>query len=151
VKKYERITAVVTVVGGVLVMHYAWSTLNLGSVHAPDAGLLPFLCGAGLAVLGIVWVLMLQWTEEKHREAASGKHLWRKPLLSLILMILYAWAMEAVGYITSTLLFMVAWEQIVERERWVKTIVIAILSTLAMYVLFVSFLNVPIPQELFLR
>jgi putative tricarboxylic transport membrane protein len=151
VKKYERITAVVTVVGGLAIMHYAWRTLKLGSIHTPDAGLLPFLCGAGLAVLGFIWALMLQWTEEKEQEASSGKKLWYKPLLSLLLMVLYAWAMEAVGYITSTLLFMVAWEQIVERECWVKTIVIALLGTLSMYVLFVYFLNVPIPQELFLR
>jgi len=59
--------------------------------------------------------------------------------------------MEEIGYITSTLLFMVAWEQIIERERWVKTIVIAVLSTMSMVVLFVYFLNIPIPQELFLR
>ena len=151
-KKKERITAVVTSAGGVAVMYYAWRTLGLGSIHAPDAGLLPFLCGTCLAVLGVVWAVMLQLTEEKHRDSPLGKHhRWHKPLLALLLMVAYAWAMETVGYISSTLLFMVAWEQIVERERWVKTIVIAILSTLAMYVLFVSFLNVPIPQELFLR
>jgi putative tricarboxylic transport membrane protein len=151
VKKYERITGAVTAVGGAAVMYYAWRELGLGSIHAPDAGLVPFLCGAGLAVLGIIWAVMLQWTEEKRGDASAEKKLWHKPLLSLLLMVAYAWAMETVGYISSTLLFMVAWEQIIERERWVKTIVIALLGTLSMYALFVFVLHVPVPAELFLR
>ena len=66
-------------------------------------------------------------------------------------MVLYGLAMETLGYISSTLVFMVAWEKIIEREKWVKTMVISLLGTLAMYALFVYFLKVPIPQELFLR
>ena len=110
-------------------MYYAWHTLKLGSIHVPDAGFLPFLCGAGLAILGIVWVLMLQWTKERENEGPAEKRLWHRPLLSLILMVLYGWAMETVGYITSTLIFMVAWQQIIEREKWIKTLVISVLGT----------------------
>ena len=55
----------ITFLAGVWIMYYAWHTLKLGSIHVPDAGFLPFLCGAGLAILGIVWVLMLQWTKEQ--------------------------------------------------------------------------------------
>ncbi len=132
-------------------MYYAWHTLKLGSIHVPDAGFLPFLCGAGLAILGIVWILILQWTKEQKNENSAEKRLWHRPLLSLALMVLYGWAMEIVGYITSTLIFMVAWEKIIEREKWIKTMVISLLGTLAMYALFVYFLKVPIPQELFLR
>ncbi|MHB8771089.1 MAG: tripartite tricarboxylate transporter TctB family protein [Syntrophales bacterium] len=148
-KKYERITAVMLSVAGVWIMFYAWDTLKLGSIHVPDAGLLPFLCGAGLVVLGIVWALILQTTTEK--EIPAPKSRWHRPVLSLLLMVLYAWAMETVGYITSTLIFMVAWQQIIERERWPKTLVISVLGTVAMYALFGHFLKVPIPQELFFR
>ena len=148
-KKYERITAVLISLGGVWIMYYAWNTLTLGSIHRPDAGFLPFLSGAGLVILGIVWSSILQLTEEK--EVAAEKSLWHRPILSLILMVIYGWAMETVGYITSTLLFMVAWQQIIERETWIKTMIISVLGTVAMYTLFVLFLKVPIPQELFLR
>jgi hypothetical protein len=151
VKKYERITALITTLGGMAIMYYAWHTLKIGSIHVPDAGFLPFLCGAGLAVLGIVWILILQWTKEQKSENSAEKRLWHRPLLSLALMILYGMAMEVVGYISSTLVFMVAWEKIIEREKWIKTMVISLLGTLAMYALFVYFLRVPVPQELFLR
>ena len=136
-------------VAGLWIMYYAWGTLKLGSIHVPDAGLLPFLCGASLVILGIVWALILQFTKAK--EAPSEKTLWYRPILSLVLMLIYAWAMETVGYITSTLIFMVAWQQIIEREKWIKTLVISVLGTVAMYALFGLFLKVPIPQELFFR
>jgi len=151
VKRYERLTATIVVAGGVLIMVYAWHSLKLGSIHMPDAGLLPFLCGGALAVLGIIWAVMLQLSREEGQEGSEEKPLWHRPLLSLLLMVVYGWAMETLGYVTSTLLFMVAWEQIIERETWVKTIVIAVLATIAMYALFVLFLKVPIPPELFLR
>jgi putative tricarboxylic transport membrane protein len=149
VKKYERITAVVTSLGGVVIMYYAWGTLKLGSIHVPDAGLLPFLCGVGLAVLGIIWLLVLQWSKAK--EGPSEKRLWHRPLISLLLMVIYGWAMETIGYISSTLLFVIAWQQIIEREKWVKTMIIAVLGTVAMYALFVYLLKVPIPPEFFLQ
>ena len=150
-KTSERIVAIMTSLGGVWVMGYAWQTLKLGSIHVPDAGFLPFLCGAALAVLGVVWMLILRWKKEQGNENVAERRLWHRSLLSLALMVLYGWAMETVGYITSTLVFMVAWQQIIEREKWVKTMVISILGTVAMYALFVYLLKVPIPPEFFVR
>lgn len=150
-KKYERIAALVTFLAGVWIIYYAWHTLKLGSIHTPDAGFLPFLCGTGLAILGIVWLLMIQWTKEQGETGPAEKRLWHRPLLSLVLMVLYGWAMEAVGYLTSTLIFMIAWQQIIEREKWPKTMLISLLGTIAMYALFVYLLKVPIPPEFFAR
>jgi hypothetical protein len=59
--------------------------------------------------------------------------------------------METSGYISSTLIFVVAWQRIIEHEKWIKTIIIAVLSTVAMCALFVYLLKVPIPQEFFIR
>lgn len=148
-KRSERITALVTSIAGVAVMVYAWRALNIGSIHVPDAGFLPFLCGAGLTILGAVWMWILQFTHEKAAPAQQRR--WHRPVLSLALMVLYGWAMETVGYITSTLVFMAAWQKVIEGERWPKTLVISLLGSLAMYALFVYILKVPVPPELFLR
>ena len=148
-RKSERITAIILSLGGLVIMVYAWRTLKLGSIDTPAAGFLPFLCGAGLAILAIIWLVTLQLSKKK--EAPSEKRLWHRPLFSVLLMIAYGWAMETSGYISSTLIFVVAWERIIEHEKWVKTIIIAVLSTVAMYVLFVYLLKVPIPQEFFIR
>lgn len=145
----EQITALLTSLAGVWIMYYAWIILKLGSIHVPDAGFLPFLCGAGLTILGFAWLLVLQWA--KRNEAPAEQRLWHRPLISLLLMGAYGWAMESLGYITSTLIFVIAWQQIIEQEKWVKTTIVAVLSTLAMYALFVHLLKVPVPSEFFLR
>lgn len=149
-KKYERFTAVITSLGGVWIMVYSWHTLKLGSIHVPDAGLLPFLCGVGLTLLGAAWTVILPWSKEPEDGRPAEQRLWHRPLLSLLLMVLYGWTMESVGYITSTLIFVLAWQKIIEREKWLKTTVIALLGTFAMYALFVYLLKVPIPPEFFL-
>ena len=132
-------------------MYYSWHTLKLGSIHIPDAGLMPFLCGFALTVLGIVWMTALRLAEEPENKNSAEKRLWHRPLLSLLLMLVYAWTMEAIGYFTSTIFFMVLWQKVIEHERWGKTLIISFIGTAIMYTIFIYFLNVPVPQEIFLR
>jgi putative tricarboxylic transport membrane protein len=139
------------VAGGVWIMFYAWRTLQFGSIHVPDAGFLPFLAGAALTILGAIWFLMTLSAARPDGEGGEEKRRWLRPILALVLMLIYAWAIETVGYISSTLVFTAAWQQIIEREKWGKTIAVSVIGTAAMYALFVYFLKVPIPQELFLR
>lgn len=149
-KKSERIAAMFITAGGVWIMFYAWHTLKLGSIQVPDAGLMPFLAGAGLSILGIAWAWISRGKDERPRRFFEPG-IWSRPVFSIGLMVIYALAFENIGYITSTLAFMVAWQKLIEKERWGKTIAISILATAAMYALFVYFLKVPIPPELFLR
>ncbi|RJR38330.1 MAG: tripartite tricarboxylate transporter TctB family protein [Desulfobacteraceae bacterium] len=149
-KRHERIAAVLVALGGVAVAWYGFAVLKLGSVFQPDAGFLPFLSGIVLVVLAVCWFFTSGDAAEKEKRFFE-KGRWAKPAMAMGMMLVYAWAIEAIGYVTSTLVFMLAWQQAVERERWIKTILIALLSTLSMYVLFRHFLRVPLPPEIFVR
>jgi hypothetical protein len=151
VKNPERIASILISLAGLWVMYYAWDTLKLGSVHMPDAGLLPFLCGAGLTILSIIWFVILREKKTAQAPDDGEERFPLRPYISLALMVGYGLLLETLGYISSTVIFMVAWQQIVEREKWVKTIIITVLGTAAMYALFSLFLKVPIPGEFFLR
>ncbi|PKN26121.1 MAG: hypothetical protein CVU64_18510 [Deltaproteobacteria bacterium HGW-Deltaproteobacteria-21] len=150
VKRHERIAAVIVVIGGMAVACYGYAVLNLGSILQPDAGFVPFLSGIALIVLGICWFIVAGGLEDQ-KKAFFQKGRWVKPSLAIGMMLMYAWAIEAAGYLTSTLSFMVAWQLLVERERWFKTALISVLGTLAMYILFSHFLKVPVPREVFIR
>lgn len=141
----------ITVVGGILIMYYAWHKLEVGEIHVPGAGFLPFLVGAALAILGVIWALMSQETTKQEGEFPAENHRWQRPVLSFILMVIYAWTIETLGYITSTLIFMVTWQKVIEREKWFKTALISLIGTFSIYTLFLYFLKVPLPKELFLR
>ncbi|MEW6669324.1 MAG: tripartite tricarboxylate transporter TctB family protein [Thermodesulfobacteriota bacterium] len=149
-KRPERIAALTVVIGGLAVVYHGYAVLKLGSVFQPDAGFLPFLSGIALVVLGFCWFVGARGLEDREKSFFE-KGRWFKPALAMGMMLVYAWAMEAAGYITSTLGFMVAWQLLVERERWLKTIWISLLGTFAMVLLFSHFLKVPVPREFFLR
>ena len=149
-KRHERIAALFVVMGGVAIAYYGYAVLKLGSIFRPDAGFLPFLSGIALVILGASW-FVISGGPGGDQESFFEKGRWAKPGKALGLMLVYAWAIETVGYITSTLVFMVAWQMLVERERWFKTILISLLGTLAMYLLFNRFLKVPVPTEFFMR
>ena len=149
--KQERIAAMITVLGGIAIIHYAWYGLGVGEVHVPGPGFLPFLVGGGLVILGVVWAGLAGRSSKDEAGAGAEKRRWQRALLSFALMLAYAWTIERLGYLTSTFLFMLAWQKLIERERWAKTSLIALLGTASIYALFVYFLKVPLPKELFLR
>jgi hypothetical protein len=75
---------------------------------------------------------------------------WVSPVIALVIIIAYAVGLEILGYVTSTLLFLVAWQVFVERESWRKTAIIAFIGTAVMYALFSFLLGVPLPTGLLL-
>lgn len=71
---------------------------------------------------------------------------WLRPALAVGTMVVYATLMEDMGYVLSTLLFLISWQVLIEREKWRKTAIIAIIGTVSMYIIFVYFLKVSLPE-----
>ena len=73
---------------------------------------------------------------------------WLGPGLAVLIMIVYTALMEDLGYIPSTLLFLIAWQKLVEKANWRRTAIIAVIGTASMYILFVYLLKVALPEGL---
>ncbi len=156
----EKASSVVLVAFGAFIAWYSWHYLKLGMMIMPGAGFLPFCIGMILAVLGAAWyarTLLAPAAPRKALEtgeaggAAAGAESARSVILSrllpgVLLVVLYAWLFEKAGYIVSTVLFMVGWQKLVEREEWVKTAIVAVTSAAFMYVLFARLLRVSLPS-----
>ena len=155
----EKVSSIVLVAFGLFVAFYSRQYLKLGKMITPGAGFLPYWIGIALAVLGAIWLLDTLLSrrgsgaggEESaagdaaaEREALRGRVL-SKFLPGVLLVILYAWLFEKAGYIVSTALFMVGWQKVVEKEGWLKTAVVAVLSAGFMYALFSYLLKVYLP------
>lgn len=150
--QYERLTATMIVLGGGGIMYYAWSDLKIGEIQVPGAGFMPFLTGAALSVLGIIWALASPRTSSQQEdESPVERRSWQRSVGSFLLMLFYAWSIGAIGFNTATFIFMMTWQKLVEGEKWPKASVISVLAVAVMYALFVFLLKVPVPQELFLR
>lgn len=155
----ERIASVVLATLGLFVMFYARQYLKIGMMMSPGAGFLPFITGTALTILGAIWFVQTLCIRkapgpeepESRSEAAAERPESRRArilcrfLPGVFLVILYAWLLEKAGYLISTTLFMVGWQKVVEREGWLKTTLIALLSAGGMYTLFSYLLKVFLP------
>jgi len=155
----EKVSSIVLIAFGLFVAYYSRQYLKLGIMITPGAGFLPYWIGIALTVLGAIWFLNTLLSRRRSGadgegsvagDAAAEREAMRARVLSkflpgVLLVILYAWLFEKAGYIVSTALFMVGWQKVVEKEGWLKTAVIAVLSAGCMYTLFSYLLKVYLP------
>jgi hypothetical protein len=153
VNRAERIASVVLVGFGLGVAYYSREVLKLGMAISPGAGFLPYHVGLILAALGAAWfaaTFLAAGGKAGSDKPADPEALARESTLrrqriltrfvpGVLLILAYAWVFEKAGYFASTVLFMIGWQKIVERESWGKTLLIAVLCAGAMWALF-SFL-----------
>ena len=135
--------------------------LPVGQLSMPGAGFLPFLCGLALIALGIVWrlqTLLLKSSPHVDHSAdpmAAACEAAPVPLpgsrvklvLALVATLAYAVLFERIGFFLATLVFMLGWQMVVERQGWLKSIIITALCTAAMYTLFRYLLHVELPSN----
>lgn len=147
--KQERVAGMVLMLLGAAVTGYTLCSLQLGTIQKPGPGLFPFVCGIGIVILCAIWLYTNK--QEKTRSEPFWQECgqWHGPLLALIMMTGYALAMEPLGYVFSTFVFLVAWQKIVVSEKWIRTSIIASVGTIGMYVLFAYLLGLVLPEGIF--
>ena len=146
--KQERMAGLIFAMFGLATGIYSATALKIGTVSQPGPGLFPLICGAGIVLACLVWLLKNRADCRESIPLWSNRN-WCRPLLAIVCMAVYAALMEELGYVISTLLFLIAWQVLIEAERWKKTAMIAIVGTVSMYILFVYFLRVALPQGMF--
>ena len=145
---HDRILALLIALSGVYITYESAYVLGLGSIHNPDSGFMPFYLGLSFIILGGLLAFKSRGAGKKTESFSAGNKL-LKPALALAVMLYYAATFKGLGYLTSTLTFVAAWEKLIERQNWTNTLLIAVLSTAGMYLLFAVLLEAPLPGELF--
>ena len=153
----DNITNAIVIALGIFVTYYSYTYLKLGILISPGAGFLPFLCGIALIALGAVWRFQLMVTRRPAEDPAAaeaapaksaGSRL--KLFLAFLTTVVYAFLFERVGFLLATVVFMLGWQLVVERERWPKALIVTVLSAAALYLLFSTLLHVELPHNPFL-
>jgi hypothetical protein len=156
-RRTETIASIVVVALGLAVMYYARTYLKLGMMISPGAGFLPFGVGAAFVVLGGVWFAITLLAPPSPAPAAespsdappapapAANPIVTRLIPGVLLVLAYAWLFERAGFFVSTVAFMVGWQKIVERERWGKTLLIALVCAGVMYALFSYLLRGVLP------
>jgi len=158
--KSDHVANLVVLALGVFVAYHSYYSLKIGILITPGAGFLPFLCGLALIALGIFWRLQAILFKSPPKADSKGPTavvcevqpatLPRsrvKLCLAFATTVAYACLFERIGFFLATLLFMLGWQLVVERERWLKAIIITVLCAAAMYTLFSYLLRVELPSN----
>jgi len=129
--------------------------LGLGNVHQPGAGFIFFWTAVAMGVLSIA-VFVRAWFGKKTGARESpvfGKENVLKIILVLLSLFLYAFFMEAMGFIPITLLLFIFLLGMIEKRRWVFTIFVSVAVTGISYLLFEIWLKSQLPKGIlgFLR
>jgi len=117
----------------------------MGKWSRPGPGFFPFGLGIVLTILSFALVFR-HWKKDPTPAPFWPGRTWLRPLLGVAILVFYALVVDFVGFIPTTFIFLVIWMWVIERLRWRTIISISIGTTIALYLIFTLFLEVPLPH-----
>ena len=116
----------------------------------PGPGFLPFFSGLALIFVSLFVLIptLTQREKKKNSDFFPERDSFRKLLFALVALFAFGIALEYVGYLLSTFLFMFFIARLMEPKGWRTTALLALLTAVLSYVLFVVLLEVQLPKGL---
>ena len=148
-RRYNLITGIIWFILAIIILGEA-IRLDLGTLHFPGPGFFPFLTAIPLAFLA--FLLIWETAVRKSRTAKGDQAVWaadtdwRKILLSLAALIIYALLLERVGYILSTFLLMLFLFKNIEPQKWGVAVFASAVAVLLSYFIFNVWLQCQFPE-----
>lgn len=116
----------------------------------PGPGLLPLIAGIVLISLGTGILVPALKKEKKPASAEKGffpeKDSFKKVFLAVVALGGYGMALEYIGFLTMTLLFMIFLLRFIEPQKWTVVLTTSLLTAASSYLLFQFLLKVQLPK-----
>jgi putative tricarboxylic transport membrane protein len=149
--RYDKVSSLAWLMASIAII-VGSSHYPVGSWSRPGPAFLPLLCGIIMAALSLVVFVQAMLRDSKEAKAeAEGSFFtprWTRLITTLIILFAYAFLLEPLGYILMTFVFMLFVLKVVEPTKWTTSLIVAVLTTLVSYLLFESWLKVPMPKGL---
>lgn len=149
-RRADQITGVVVLMFSLAVMEGS-RRLPPSMTFGPGPGFFPFWLGGAMAVLAVLLIVTAS------RRPATASAAPRVPNVQTLLPVLltigglaaYILLLERLGFLLGTALLSAFLLGVVERERWSKSVLVAVLNSVALYVIFHLLLGVSLPRNAF--
>lgn len=132
---FDRVASIVFLVLGIAILAYSYTLPSQSYGTTIGAAAMPRLLGFLMIILSVINVYC-SWKKpvgEKKKEDLDYKTF----LPYFIALVVYALVIELLGYVISTFLFLVFCFQLMKRGNLVKSIIIALVFSLGVYVVYV--------------
>jgi len=127
--------------------------LSLGEFRNPGPGFLSFF--AGLVITGLALVVHLQSRKRRAgRTKEESEPIWSDPrkgmkiVMTVVALLVYSGAMNYLGFLLSTFLFLAFILKTIEPQRWSVTLIGSLIASAAFYVIFEIGLQSQLPKGL---
>ena len=120
---------------------------ELGTLSAPESGLMPFLTGAAISSFsgaGFVHATIKSRRGEGWASLLKGLHL-KRPLIILASLASYIVLLKPLGFFLCTAAFMGFLLRAIVAQRWPVVIGVALLTAIASYLIFEIWLKAQLP------
>ena len=129
--------------------------LGLGKIVEPGSGFLFFWAGIVLGIMSLVIIFASIYRKKAGEpdKPILGVTSFRKIILVLAAVFLYALLIEILGFILVTVMLFVFILGVVEKKRWLFTVLSSFIVTIAAYLVFKTWLQTQLPAGIlaFLR
>ena len=150
-KKADMIAGVVLLALAGFVIQETWR-MPSSATFGPSAGFLPFWLAVLLALFATILFISAwrrQATEKDNDSLFPEKQALLAIMLVLVGLAVYILLIEVLGYLVDTFLFIVFLMKAVEREKWPLTLMIAVGTTVVLFLTFQFLLKITLPSNMF--
>ena len=144
-KSWQRYAGVFLLAVAALVIQQSVWVLRLLDHGQPGSGFMPFGLGVILAILAIALIATNLGTEEQRVPFFEPKA-WLRPLLAIVVTVVYVIVFDDIGAITSVVVLVAGWLLVVERKSLYVSAGTGVLTGLVVYLIFDRFLQTPFPR-----
>jgi len=154
-RKREIISALVFLAAGGIYIAGS-SRLSFGTAEQPGPGFIPTILGLVMIVLSALYLVpqILRGTARGNaggagsgkQEGSGGSIIPRKSLAILVGLALFVLAFKPLGFLLTSISLLFAMFRITGYRNWAWSLGVAVISTAISYLLFVTWLKVPLPD-----
>lgn len=126
---------------------YSSLPYKLGSLAAPESGLMPFLSGAAiclLAAIGFVTATLRRLKGERWAALLRGRA-WQRGLLIVVALLAFVFLLKPLGFLLTTVLFIAFLLRAIVPQKWPLVVVVSVLTATFAYLVFEVWLKAQLP------
>lgn len=147
-RRHDLLSSIIFFCIGLFIVFYA-PQFGIGSLSTPGTGFTPFL--TGLIICGFATTIFLQALLGK---SGRVEKIWagiklKKRVLSVLMLIAYAFLLEPLGFIIDSFLLILFLTRYMGSQSWKRSFLCAGLSSILSYLLFETWLKAQLPRGIF--
>lgn len=148
-KRANYLLSILMIILASFVYYYAGRFVGLGGSDLGPS-FFPRMVSIFIYILSVLLIIVTLTTHKVDKQSLFNKNGFLRVLSGAILILFYFILIKGIGFIFSTIVFLVVFMKLLGIRIWIKSILISITTTLIVYYLFQDILKVRLPSGLWI-